>query len=154
MDLKNAKTIITSREVCKEEGKYRGKVTSVSPYQDKYIVNLNRMTNYHLEESKKFLKEGIETGDESLFQKAVNQNLTIFVRESDYQPTKGEIIEFVLENVTSKKSGITGLFVTSYNPLKVNKSFTINLDDISEEIPEEGSEEVKEEIKPLVGAKK
>ena len=134
MNLVDAKKIITSREVCKEEGKYRGKVTSVTPFNDRYIVNLNRMTPYQLEESKKCLLAGIETGDESMFQKAVNHNLTISVRESDYTPAKGEIIEFVVENILFKKSGITGLAVTSYNPLKVNKSFTISLDDIEAEV--------------------
>jgi hypothetical protein len=151
MDFKTAKSYIVKKQLCKELGvKYTGKVNSVTFYQEKYIVNLDRMSTYHFDEAKRLLKEGIETGDEAMFQLAANQNLTLSIRENaSYIPAQGEIIEFVLGTVFSKKSNQDITAIVGYNPLKAGKTITVSLDDIEELVKSEdngGAEKPKEEI--------
>lgn len=112
MERDNAINILKSRKVISGPGKYSVKITSATPYHRSIetgpdqvaIVNFNTMTPYHKETAATLFAQGD-------YQEAVNQNLTTSIREGDYMPTKGEIVDIVVEEITTN-NGVKGLFVT------------------------------------------
>lgn len=117
MERKDALQIINSRKLIAQPTVAQLKVTSVTPFDGKFIVNLNAMTNYHVDEAKKHLAAGE-------IQEAVNQSLSASLRATDYIPSKGEIVKVVIEELVTKNNGIKGLFVTSLSELKATTSIT------------------------------
>lgn len=129
MEKLNSIQIIESRKLVATPGSYELKVTSVTPFEDKFIANFAAMTPYHLGEAKRLITEGE-------FQEATNQNISASLRPTDYIPAKGEIVKVYLDNVTTK-SGVTGLFVTSVSEVKARTTTKVSLgfDDVDAEIP-------------------
>lgn len=120
MEKVSAIQIIKSRKLVALPGSYELKVTSVTPFDGKFICNLSAMTSYHIDEAKRLFSEND-------FQEAVNQNISASLRATDYIPAKGEIVKVYIENTTTK-SGITGLFVTSLSELKAKASSNVSFD--------------------------
>ena len=124
----NAQLILKSRKVIASPGKYTAKVTSVTPYIKQNasgpatvaIANFNIMTDYHLGVAKGYFTQGD-------FQEAINQQLSASIRESDFQPSKGETVEIMVENITTN-NGVTGLFVTAINAIKASEASSFDMD--------------------------
>lgn len=145
MERENALNILKSRQQISGPGKYKAKVTSVTPFHranavgadQTHIVNFNIMTPWHTEAAKTLFAQGD-------IQEAINQNLSSSVRLGDYLPSKGEMVEIVVENVTTK-NGVEGLFVTS-PCIKINAEAAspFNMDSFLDAT--EGSSIVKEDI--------
>src|SRR5690349_7637028 len=86
-------TIMNSRvRVPEEDGYYKLKVTSVVPFDGKYIVNLNGMTDYHVNKAKELIKDG-------KIDEAANQNLSASMRQIDYVPSKGEYVKAYISKI-------------------------------------------------------
>lgn len=127
MEKSTAKQIIASRSLIAKEGKYRVKVTNVTPYHRDLgngiaqvaIANFNAMSNYHLEAAKTLFGQGD-------YQEACNQNLSMSIRKNDYQPTKGEIVDIVVSEITTKND-VTGLFVISMSPVAASTAAKIDM---------------------------
>lgn len=130
MEKLRAKSIIKSRRMINTPGKYRVKVTACTPYHKDLandqkqvaIINVNAMTGHHVSTAKALFSQGE-------YQQAVNQNLSASVRESDYLPSKGEIIDIVVDHITTNNN-VEGLFITSYSPVKAETNLaSVNVDD-------------------------
>jgi hypothetical protein len=127
MDQLSASTIIASRSQINNAGKFRVKVTSSTPYfkqsetgsNQVAIVNFNAMTMWHLKEAQALFLEGD-------FQGATNQALSASIREKDYLPAKGEMVDIMVEEVTTK-AGVTGLFVTGITPIAAVTASKVNM---------------------------
>lgn len=127
LKLEDALTIIRSRSLVPNiDGYYQLKVTSVVPYDNKFIIGLNGMTEYHLNEAKRLMKEGD-------YDKATNQSLSASIRSTDYIPSKGEFVKVYVAELTTKNN-VTGRFVTSVTELKSGVTskviFDFDLEDI------------------------
>jgi hypothetical protein len=120
MEKSSAINIIKSRSFVATPGAYELQVTSVTPFNDKMIVNLKAMTQYHIEQAKELLSQG-ET------QLAVNQCITANLRMTDYIPSKGEFVKCQIDNVTTKND-VTGLFVVSLTELKAKTNHKVSFD--------------------------
>lgn len=118
MEKKDAIAIIKSRKFISQTGAYELRVTSVTPHEGKFIVNLGGMTQYHIDEAKRLLIAGE-------IQEAVNQSLSASLRPTDYIPSKGEIVKTVVDEITTKND-VTGLFVMSLTELKANKATRVS----------------------------
>jgi hypothetical protein len=106
--------ILKSRVKSFDSGKYQVKVTSVNPFEDKHIVNVNAMNRYQAEAAKTHLADG-------KYQEAINQNLSFNVlATSERMPVRGEEIYIVTNNV-KLKSGETALLVSSWSSLPVSQ---------------------------------
>lgn len=128
-------TIMNSRvRVPEEDGYYKLKVTSVVPYDGKYIVNLNGMTDYHITKAKELAKE-------NKIDEAANQNLSASMRQIDYTPSKGEYVKAYISKITTK-SGVEGFFVTSLTELKTNTTHKVSFSLEDFEVAVESKEEV------------
>lgn len=152
MEKSAAKQIIASRDLITKEGKYRVKVTNVTPYHREIgnginqvaITNFAAMTNYHLEAAKTLFAQGD-------YQEACNQNLSMSIRSNDFLPAKGEIVDIVVSEITTKNE-VTGLFVISMSPVHATKAAKIDMDAFETEAGEERvalrtEEEIREDAK-------
>lgn len=104
----DAVTILKSKGVATTAKKYTVKVTNVNPYvngQTIAIANFNLMNAFQMEEAKGLLREG-------KIDEATNQGLSLSIRGNDYMPSKGEIVDIEVSEVTLK-SGETALLATS-----------------------------------------
>lgn len=118
MDLANAIGIINSRKLV-SDGAHLLKVTNVTDYQGKKIVNFAAMTQYHMERA----LDAIDNGDVIA---AVNSGLSANLRPgTDYIPNKGEIVKVVVDTVTTK-NGVTGQFVISVSELATQAPVAID----------------------------
>lgn len=152
--------ILKNRIQIAKAGKYRLKVTSASPYhdngEDKVICNFNAMTTAHITgweivddegtvTKAKSIQELVEEGN---FDDAANRNLSSGQRVGrDYVPSKGEIVDVMVEKTTTK-SGVTGLFVSSVTPVPVEASSKVNLENMFKDVAPNKEEEV--EVEPEV----
>lgn len=133
MERSSAEQIIASRIPVLSADKYRVKVTSVTPYHKSLeggndqvaIANFNAMTGYHLAEAKALFAQGE-------YQEATNKALSSSIRGTDYMPTKGEHVEIMVEERTTR-AGIKGLFVVSITPIQAKKVGNINMADFFKE---------------------
>lgn len=149
MKKENAINILKSRKMISKEGKYTLKVTSVTPFHRSNeqgsdqvaIANFNGMAPYHVEAAQTLFAQGD-------YQEAVNQNLSASIRETDYLPSKGEVVDVIVEQITTN-NGVTGLFVTSVIPKKAETAPSLNILSFLEESGESVNilENVKEEKK-------
>lgn len=102
MTAENAKSILSSRKLITEVGKYYLKVTNSTPFDREVaggdsiltqIVNFNGMTPYQLTEAKKLFRVG-------KYQEATNLALTSSRRIGmDFIPKKGDICEVIVDYV-------------------------------------------------------
>lgn len=112
---KRLKNIITST------GRYELRVSTVTPYQKELsygrsqvaIGNLSAMTLHQA----KMAKAAFKAGD---YQEAVNQKISFSIRDIDYMPGKGEILDVSIIEVQNKE-GIDILVVGSYKGQPVKK---------------------------------
>lgn len=140
MTASNAAKILSSRKLVATEGYVELKATSIIPFEDKFIVNFSGMTPYHVTEAKKLMEEG-------KFQEAVNQNISINLRATDWKPEKGEICRVNIEDITTN-NGVKGLFPTSVAKLQSNKSGKVSgFDAFLEEAPVETIKSLEEVLK-------
>jgi hypothetical protein len=134
--------IINSRKLIPNvDGYYAVKVGNVTPFEDRFIANFDAMSPYHLNEAKTHLKNGE-------IDKAANFRFTASLRVKDYLPSKGEILEIYVSEVTTKK-GITGRFVTAIKEIKAKNgaSIQLSLEDIMSSIEEtQKVSETKKEV--------
>lgn len=134
LDQDGALRIMASRTLINEPGKYHVRVTNdVKALAEKgsvtkalaggavqvSIANLAAVTPYHVQAFKALFQEGE-------FDEAVNHNLTVSVRNTDYMPQKGETICINVGYVTTK-TGEEALMVTSYTqvPVSAGRKMTI-----------------------------
>jgi hypothetical protein len=130
----SAISILKSRLAITGEGKFRVKVSQCNDFyrQGQYsntvaIANFNAMTPYHLTEAKKSIVAG-------KFNEALNFNLNLSIREGQYKPTKGEIVDIIVEYVALKDkttglpTGEQALLVTSMSPLQATKASKVSFD--------------------------
>jgi hypothetical protein len=129
MEKQDAKQILSSRELIMLPGAYDLQVTSIQPYDGKFICNFKAMNSYHYEEAKKFIKE-------EKYQEACNLQLSSSIRTTDYIPSKGEIVRVNVAEVTTK-SGIIGLFVTKVSEIKASKTTKVNFTFDEDSVPQE-----------------
>jgi len=133
MERSSAEQIIATRIPVLSADKYRVKVTSVTSYHRSLeggndqvaIANFNAMSGYHLSEAKALFAQGD-------YQEATNKALSSSIRASDYMPTKGEVVDIMVEERTTK-AGVKGLFVTGITPIKAKQVTTINMTDFFKE---------------------
>lgn len=131
--LEQAQRIAKSRVFITKAGKYQVKVTNDTHYLastgkaykelsdgsiQASIGNVNAMTAFHLAKFKQHCKEGDFNG-------ATNHSLSFGIRSKDYMPSKGEVIEIIVGEVTTK-TGETALLITSYNPLPISAGSKIS----------------------------
>lgn len=142
LTLESAVQIINSRKLIPNvDGYYAVKVGNVTPFEDRFIANFDAMSPYHLDEAKTSLKDGE-------FDKATNFRFTASLRSKDYIPSKGEILEIYVSEVTTKK-GITGRFVTALKEIKAKNgaSIQLSLEDIMSSFEEkQETSETKKEV--------
>lgn len=139
----SAMQILQSRKAIQADGKYRLKVTNVTPYIREdgtpvSIVNFAGMTVHHLGEAKK----AIQAGD---YDAACNQCLTASPRQNgkDFTPVKGEIVDCIVETITTR-NGVTGQFITSMTPVATTVANQVNaatLFGVEEEVEADASVE-------------
>jgi hypothetical protein len=142
MTAANAAKIIKSRTLVTSVGYSNLRVTSIVPHKEGFIANFSAMTPYHQSEALKLMKEGD-------FQEAVNQNISINLRASDYRPEKGEIVRVNIEDITTA-NGVKGLFPTSIAKLQSNTSGKISskeFDAFLEEAPVETIKSLEDTLK-------
>lgn len=152
MEKQNAINILKSRNLISTPGKYTVKVTSVTNFHKELaggarqvaIMNVNAMTSYHQEAAKTLFGQGD-------YQEAVNQNLSASVRNTDYLPSKGEVIEIFVEEITTNNN-VKGLFITSFNPVKAVAPSKIDLSSFLGESDSEERVDMLGEGETAVGA--
>lgn len=137
MNKKDAIGILGSRLPITSEGKYAVKVTNCGDYHRALpqggavvaIANFNAMTPYQMDQAKADLVAGE-------FAKALNHNLSLSIRNSDYRPAKGEIVDIEV-GIIKTKDGEDALMVTSLTPRQAK---AINTKCDFSEFLEEGAE--------------
>lgn len=117
---------LSNRPVIAAAGKYTVKVTSCENFNKVSedgktvtvaIANFNAMNMYQATEAKK----AIQAGD---YQAAANKsNLSLGIRSTDYRPSKGETVNIIVEEITTK-SGDVALLVTSLIEIQAKKAST------------------------------
>jgi hypothetical protein len=121
MNKKDALGILGTRTPIASVGKYTVKVTNCGDYLKALpngrsviaIANFSAMTPYQIEQA----KGQIHAGE---FDKALNNNLSLSIRDNDYRPSKGEMvdIEVGLVPVKDSETNEMALLVTSLTPRK------------------------------------
>lgn len=130
MELDAIKAILGSRVQVTEAGKFKVKVTSVSPYEDRNICNFNAMTPYHVTET----KAAIAAGD---YDTCLNNNLSSGQRMGkDFTPAKGDFVNIHVDFVTTK-DGEQALLVTGVEEIKAAATTKLSIDSWFDEVEEE-----------------
>jgi len=143
LTLEQAQGILGSRKMITEDGKYRLKVTNVTPYLRPdgtmvKITNFAAMIAHHVAEARKSIAEGD-------YDSACNQGLSASPRaDRDFCPQKGEIVDVIVETITTK-NGVTGQFVTSITPVATTVAKNVNVAslfaaEVEEEVEAEASD--------------
>ena len=146
----NAERILESRKVISSTGKYELKVTNVTPYvrdlgngmKQVAIANLSAMTEYHA-------GEAISDFNDEMYQAATNHTMSISVRERDYMPAKGEVLECSIIEVFSANVQEDILVVGSYKGQPVKKAQKFSFGDAL--LKAQSRVEVKAEETPAFG---
>lgn len=118
MNKQDAISILGSRTPIATPGKYRVKVTNCNPFSKTLpngttvvaIANFSAMTPYQMEQAKADLQAGE-------WNKALNHNLSLSIRSTDYNPSKGERVDIDVEYVETK-DGEQALLVVGLTPVK------------------------------------
>lgn len=140
MEKEQAINILAKRDLLTGEGKYRVKVTNCGDFSKELsngqrvvaIANFSAHTPYQVEQAKADLTAGE-------YAKALNHNLNLSIREQDFRPAKGEIVDIIVEPVALKDGG-TALLVTSCSPIASKKSTsTADFSAFAEGAPATGS---------------
>lgn len=133
----SAARIMSSRKFIAQPGKYQVRVTNDPEHlaslgsvtkelngggHQVSIANFAAYTPYHLEQFRALAKEGD-------FNAAVNNNLTSSIRATDYMPKKNEIVEIMVDYITTK-NGEEALLVVSYTPVALSVGGKIDLESI------------------------
>lgn len=142
---KDAVGILNSRLPITRAGKFTVKVTNCGDYHKALgnggsvvaIANFNAMSAYQMEQAKALLGEGKNA-------EALNNNMSLSIRDTDYRPSKGEIVDIEVGYITTK-AGEQALMVTSLTPRKAESisakcdfsSFLEDAEPVSAEATEE-----------------
>lgn len=118
MNKSDALSILGTRTPISAPGKFTVKVTNCGDFVRALakggsvvaIANFNAMTPYQIAKA----KEQIIAGE---FDKALNNNLSLSIRDTDYRPSKGEIVDIEVGFIQTK-DGEQALMVTSLTPRK------------------------------------
>lgn len=137
----DAINILGSRSPISAPGKYVALVTNCGDFNRALanggsvvaIANFNVMTPYQMNEAKKALSSGDING-------ALNQGLSLSIRDTDYRPAKKERVHIDVDYVTTK-SGEQALMVVGLTPIQAT-SVTTKCDFSS--FLEEGAEVIAE----------
>jgi hypothetical protein len=112
LTLESASKILSARDILSTPGKYENiKVQTVNPYEGKFIVSLNAMSESVADDADMLLKEGE-------YDKACENNISASLRPTDYIPAKGEFVNVQLVSLFSNKLNRMELFVASLTPVK------------------------------------
>jgi len=116
---------LSNRPVISAPGKYTAKVTSCQDFNKVSengtvtvaIANFNVMNMYQATEAKKAIQAGN-------YDDAVNKaNLSLGIRSTDFRPAKGELVNIIVEEITTK-SGEKALLVTSVSEIQAKTAST------------------------------
>lgn len=148
MEKENFVQIINSRSLLPQPGKYQVKVTNVTPFERPdsgiltAIVNYAAMTPYQVtvakerfKEAQALLAEGKTEEAAEMFQQASNTNLTSSQRIAiDFVPMKGEIVEVVLDIISTKNQD-AALLVIGCQPLRTQSTTKVkfSLDELEDD---------------------
>lgn len=135
-----AKQILNSRILISAPGKYRVKVTNVTPYvrengQSTDIVSVNAMTPYAQAQAIAALKE-------KDYDAACNTNMSGSVLDRQYCPSKGEFVYMNVDAIPNK-DGVEILVVQSFTEIPVSTTTKANFDAYFDEVPVEETAEEK-----------
>lgn len=116
-----ALTFITSKGTISSPGVYRVKVTNVTPYsrmigdglRQVAIANVNAKTDYHNQVAATLFAQGD-------YAEAANQGLSKSILEGQFCPMKGQMVDIVVEQITTK-NGVTGLFIQDMSPAPIEQ---------------------------------
>ena len=120
MEKKDALSILGSRSPITAPGKYTVKVTNCGDFVKPLakggsvvaIANFNAMTPYQIAKAKAEIAEG-------KFDEALNNNLSLSIRDNDYRPAKGERVHIDVDYVETK-SGEQALLVVGLTPIQAS----------------------------------
>ncbi len=118
MNKQDAISILNSRINITTPGKHRVKVTNCNPFsktlsngtQVVAIANFGAMTPYQKQQAIVDIQAG-------QWDKALNHNLSLSIRNTDYMPAKGERVDIDVEYVTTS-TGEQALLVVGLTPVK------------------------------------
>ena len=145
MNKEQAVAIFNSRQMITKAGRYTVKVSNCGDFNKTLtngtnivaIANFSAMTAYQLGLAKAQLAEGDIAG-------ALNNNLSLSIRDTDFRPNKGERVNIDVDYVTTK-DGAEALLVVAMSPLHVEKAgkvdFSSFLDDAEVEVTTEAEAE-------------
>ena len=139
--------ILNSRLPITAAGKYSVKVTNCGDYHRALpqggsvvaIANFNAMTPYQMEQAKSDLAGGENA-------KALNHNLSLSIRDTDYRPAKNEIVDIEV-GIIKTKSGEDALMVTSLTARQAKQVSTkCDFSSFLDEVPAESAEASAEDL--------
>ena len=133
MDKKNAIAILNSRASIVKPGKYRVKVSNCGDYHKELangqqvvaIANFAAMTPYQKGKAIDAIKADDLNG-------ALNNNLSLSIRDSDYRPAKGERVDIDVDYVTTK-DGEQALLVVGLTPVQAESTSKCDFSALLEE---------------------
>lgn len=127
---------LSKRPVITSAGKYTVKVNSCQDFSKVSedgrtitvaIANFNIMNAFQAGKAKELLMSGDTNG-------ALNQNLSLGIRSTDFRPAKGETVNIIVEEIVTK-SGETALLATSVMEIQaktVSTTFDFSMDEVAE----------------------
>lgn len=132
MDKKNAIAILGSRASITKPGKYRVKTSNCGDFHKELangqqviaIANFSAMTPYQV-------KKAIEAVKAGEFDKALNNNLSLTIRDNDYRPAKGERVDIDVDYVETK-DGEQALLVVGLTPVQAESTSKLNFESLLE----------------------
>lgn len=136
MEKKQAIQILQSRAFISAPGRYVVKVSNCGDFHKELpngqstvaIANFGAMTPYQMGEAKAKLTAGDIAG-------ALNHNLSLSIRATDYRPAKGERVNIDVDFVTTK-DGEQALLVVGLTPISAKSSGKCDFSDFLEEVEE------------------
>ena len=131
MEKERAQQILEARKFVKTTGRHELRVSNVTPFERELsngrkqvaIVNLAAMNP----DEANAAMNNFNMGN---YQEATNSNMTISVRDIDYLPAKGEILECSVTEAPSKTYGKDILVVSAYKPQPLVKSTNFSFADM------------------------
>lgn len=141
MQKEQAIQILQSRAFISAPGRYVAKVSNCGDFHRELpngqstvaIANFSAMTPYQMGEAKKKLAEGDIAG-------ALNHNLSLSIRATDYRPAKGERVNIDVDYVTTK-DGEQALLVVGLTPIAAKSAGKCDFSEFLEGVEEEASTE-------------
>lgn len=132
MNKEQADKIIQSKlnNLVSGPGAYNLRVSNVTLYDGRFIVNFSALTPYQAGKLKELYKAGN-------LDAAVNVGLSGSVRPTDYVPSKGETVKVTLGMVDLKDGSGQGLMVTGISEIKAVATKKVDLADFFGDTEEE-----------------